>query len=199
MNVSGMRVLVAGGGDVALRKIRRLSAAGAEVHVVSPAIQDSIREISGVTCETRRVRDEDLTPYLRLVILATDDTDVQEKMAGLCRRLGILCNRCDAPEDGDFVTGSVIDSPPVMAAVTASGVPAMARLVRERFEKALEPALLDLAGLLEEVRPRLKECRVDAACRAGFFRRWASEQAVDDIRKRGRDVVREEMMRCLSC
>lgn len=199
LRVQGMPVLIVGGGNVALRKAKMLSAAGAEIRVIAPDIISTMREVPGVTCACRPVIDEDLASNVRLVILATDDPLVQEKMARLCEQRKLIFNRCDVPEDGDFVTGSVIDQPPVLAAVTASGVPAIARIVRERFEKALEPALLELAGLLEEIRPRLKELGIHAERRADFFRRWASETAVDEVRRRGIDSVREEMMRCLSC
>lgn len=199
LNVRGLPVLIVGGGEVALRKACMLSDAGAGIKIIAPDILVRMRDIPGVTCECRPVAEEDLSSDLRLVVLATDDPHVQEKMACLCERRRILCNRCDLPDGGDFVTGSVIDRPPILSAVTASGVPAMARMVRERFEKALEPALLELGGLLEEIRPRLKELGINAERRADFFRRWASEAAVEEIRSRGIDSVREEMMRCLSC
>ncbi len=198
IQVRELPVLIVGGGEVALRKAEMLAGAGAEIHIIAPEIHAALAALPGVHCEARLVADEDITNAYRLVILATDQPAVQERMSRICRRLGILCNRCDLPGDGDFVTGSVVKRGPILAAVTASGVPAMARLVRERFEKTIEPALVELAGLLEEVRPRLKERRCSPDRRADFFRRWACEEAVDEIRRRGVDSVREEMMRCLS-
>lgn len=198
LQLRGKTVLVVGGGEVALRKAEMLTGAGAELHVIAPEIHGRLAALPGVRCEARPVTDADVTQQYRLVILATDQPAVQERMSRLCRQLGILCNRCDLPHDGDFVTGSVVKKGPILAAVTASGVPAMARLVRERVDKYLEPALTELAGLLEEVRPRLKERQFSPERRADFFRRWASEEAVDEVRRRGVDAVREEMMRCLS-
>lgn len=198
LRVQGKPVLIVGGGDVALRKAEMLSSAGADIHVISTNIQPGLKALPRVTCESRFVTEADITEKYRLVVLATDDASVQERMTLACRARGILCNRCDLPDDGDFVTGSVMNREPILAAVTASGVPAMARLVRERFEKAVEPALLELATMLEDVRPRLKELRFTSERRADFFRRWACEAAVDQVRSRGIDSVREEMMRCLS-
>jgi len=198
LQLRGKPVLIVGGGDVALRKAEMLAGSGAEVHIIAPEIHAGLAALSGVRCVSRPVADADITREYRLVVLATDQPAVQERIARLCRQLGVLCNRCDLPDDGDFVTGSVVKRGPVLAAVTASGVPAMARLVRERFEKTIEPALVELAELLEAARPMLKERRFSPERRADFFRRWASEEAVDEVRRRGVDAVREEMMRCLS-
>lgn len=197
LQLGGKPVLVVGGGEVALRKAEMLIGAGAEVYIIAERIHARLASLPGVRCEARSVTDTDVTRAYRLVILATDQPTVQEHFSRLCRQLGVLCNRCDLPDDGDFVTGSVVKEGPLLAAVTASGVPAMARLVRERFEKTIEPALIELAGLLEEVRPRLKELKVTPDRRADFFRRWACEETVDEVRRRGVDAVREEMMRCL--
>jgi len=98
-------------------------------------IYDAIYNMPNVTCIKKAIEDSDFKPYFTLVILATDDIEVQERSAFVCRKAGILVNRCDLPEDGDFITASVLNKPPVSAAVTASRVPAMARLVRKRFEK----------------------------------------------------------------
>lgn len=198
LQLRGKPVLIVGGGEVALRKAEMLAGTGAELHIIAQRIHPRLAALSGGRCEARPVADADVTRGYRLVILATDNPSVQERFSQLCRQLGVLCNRCDLPEDGDFVTGSVAKKGPLLAAVTASGVPAMARLVRERFEKTIEPALIELAGLLEELRPRMKERRFSPERRADFFRRWACEDAVDEIRRRGVDAVREEMMRCLS-
>ncbi|HOY66702.1 MAG TPA: bifunctional precorrin-2 dehydrogenase/sirohydrochlorin ferrochelatase [Candidatus Ozemobacteraceae bacterium] len=199
LNVRGKPVLVVGGGDVALRKIRMLAAAGASIRIVAKIIHNDIYIVPGVSVRMGPVADTDFTSDLFLAVLATDDPAVQERSACICRERGILFNRCDVPDVGDFVTGSLVARPPVLAAVTASRVPAMARLVRERFERALEPALIELAELLEELRPAVKEHLAGSKERAAFFRRWATEQTIDRLREAGRDAVRKEMLRCLSC
>ncbi|HEY9070450.1 MAG TPA: bifunctional precorrin-2 dehydrogenase/sirohydrochlorin ferrochelatase [Candidatus Ozemobacteraceae bacterium] len=199
LNVRGKPVLVVGGGEVALRKIRMLAAAGALIRIVAKIIHKDIYDVPGASVRVGAAMDTDFTPDLFLAVLATDDPAAQEHLASLCRERGILFNRCDVPDDGDFVTGSLVARPPVLAAVTASRVPAMARLVRERFERALEPALIELAELLEELRPVVKDRLAGSEERAAFFRRWATEETIDRLRDAGRETVRKEMLRCLSC
>ena len=49
LDLAGRRALVAGGGEVAARKIRRLLAADAEVTVIAPAFSTPIRNEERIT------------------------------------------------------------------------------------------------------------------------------------------------------
>ncbi|MBF0501323.1 MAG: bifunctional precorrin-2 dehydrogenase/sirohydrochlorin ferrochelatase [Candidatus Riflebacteria bacterium] len=197
MNLRNRPVLIVGGGDVATRKAEGLSHTGACLTVIAPAISDAITGIPDINALRRPATETDINDSLALVILATDCPELQERLALRCRALRVPVNRCDAPEDSDFVTGSLIDRPPVLAAVTSSGSPTISRLVRRRLETALEPALLDLGRLLNDIRPSVKKCMADPVRREAFFRTWGTEEAVTKIREQGADAVREEMQRCL--
>ena len=74
-NLRGSRVLVVGGGEIALRKSRLLADAGALLRVVAPEIETQLRELvaaSGGECLLRGYVEADLDGC-GLIIAATDD------------------------------------------------------------------------------------------------------------------------------
>ena len=70
-----VRCLIAGGGQVAARKAEVLLDFGAEVWVVAPCIQESLRENPKITCLLRQFQVQDLEEA-KLVALLSEETRV---------------------------------------------------------------------------------------------------------------------------
>ncbi|MFZ2958475.1 MAG: bifunctional precorrin-2 dehydrogenase/sirohydrochlorin ferrochelatase [Candidatus Ozemobacteraceae bacterium] len=203
LNLRHRRVLLIGGGEVAMRKAETLTRAEAQLTIIAPQITESLATLPQTELRRRPALLEDIDETWSLVVLATNNSALQARLAERCRALRIPVNRCDAPEDSDFVTGSLIDRPPVLAAITSSGSPTLSRLLRRRleaaFDAALEPALLDLGRLLNEIRPEVRKRFADSKSREAFFRAWGTEEAVTKLREQGPEAIRKEMLQCLSC
>ncbi len=191
-------VLIVGGGRVAERKARRLVAAGARVKVVAPDIAVGIRSLA-TSCETRPATEEDIQPGTKLVILATNNATLHDRLSRKCLSLGILYNRCDDADQSEFVTGAIVDLSPFIGTVIASGSPGVARLARQRMEAAIEPALQELAGLMNSLRDRIHRTFSDPDERRAFHARWETEQTVQRIREEGIQAVAREIEQCLCC
>ena len=105
LRLEGRRVVVAGGGRVGARKVRRLVEHGAAVLVVSP---DAVAPIPDwaragrIRWERRRAEPRDLEGAA-LLFAATDDPDANAALAANARARGILVNRADDPADCDFI------------------------------------------------------------------------------------------------
>src|SRR6185312_2559077 len=78
LDLTGRRVLVVGGGTVALEKVHGLLAAGAAFTVVAPQITPELAEL-GVTVVRRGYRAEDLDGVF-LVVAATSTTSVNRRV-----------------------------------------------------------------------------------------------------------------------
>jgi siroheme synthase-like protein len=140
LDVSGKNVLVVGGGEVAARKAQDLVAANARVCVVAPDVVAAIEELgeaSALVVERRRFEDVDVTDVW-LVIAATDDEEVQRRVARAAERERVFCVAVDDPANATAYGGAVVRRGPVTIAISTSGeAPALSRLLREVIEQTL--------------------------------------------------------------
>ncbi|MEM7540283.1 MAG: siroheme synthase CysG [Pseudomonadota bacterium] len=168
------RVVVIGGGETALRKIRLLSKCGAQITCVAPQVEDSIRRLDNV-----EIRDEeynrDALAGARLVVAATDDQDTNSSVARDARQQGLLVNVVDAPQLCDFIMPSILDRSPVVVAISSGGeAPVLARVLRAKLETLIPQAYGELAAFLGAYRDRIKATITDFGARRRFW-----EQAVE--------------------
>ncbi|MFI9652628.1 siroheme synthase CysG [Guyparkeria halopsychrophila] len=160
MNLRDKDCLVVGGGAVAARKADLMRAAGARVTVVAPAV-------SG---ETRRMVDDGRLAWHeaefadamvagnRLVIAATDETQVNRAVFAACECRGIPVNVADQPELCSFILPGIVDRSPVTIAVSTGGrSPVLARLMRARLETLIPASFGRLANLLGRYRQAAKD------------------------------------------
>lgn len=197
LRLQSLPVLIIGGGRVALRKARRLSAAGARLTVIAPEILSDLAALPGITTCLRPATESDIHSDWRLVILATNSSSTQTALSRRCHELNIWYNRCDQAEDSPVVTGSLAIAEPFLGAVISSGSPGMARLARQRLEQALEPALCDLAATLNRLRERIRRTFPCPEDRQAFHARWENEPTIEKVRQVGIQKVSEEIEQCL--
>ncbi len=149
LNLAGQRCLIVGGGPVAVRRARALLAAGANgITVIAPQISSELREMP-VKIEMRTVRDADLVE-MRLVVLATGDAMLQDRLARLARSMGVLVNRADDADDSEIRFMSTNRCGPITIAVdSGSALPDAARAIGRELSDAIDPvwpAMLAIAG-----------------------------------------------------
>lgn len=108
-DLAGKRVVICGGGAVALRKARRL-AREATVTVHAPAFHAGFSEVG---CElvhervdTERARELFDGEGVFLAVVATDDAALNARLTAIARERGCLVNRVDRPNEDDAERGS---------------------------------------------------------------------------------------------
>ena len=182
-DLHGRRVLVVGGGEVAERKVRLLREAGARVDVVARELVAPELSDGGITWLAREFEESQLDGAL-LVVAATDDAELNGRVASAARARCLLCNVVDDAERSGFIVPAIVDRSPLMIAISSGGVaPVLARLVRERVESLVDESFGALARLLQVWRTRIKRALPDVNDRRRFY-----EQAV---RGRVADLVRQ--------
>lgn len=169
--LEGKPCLVVGGGDVAARKVSLLFRAGGKVTVVSPVLCESLQgrlNAGEITHVAREFEENDLQQCV-LVVAATDDHAVNEKVSQLAHARQLPVNVVDQPELCSFIVPSIIDRNPVQVAVSTGGAsPVLARLLRARLETVIPATYGKLASLMEEFRDAVK-ARFSADKRRHFW------------------------------
>ncbi|MEM8546645.1 MAG: siroheme synthase CysG [Pseudomonadota bacterium] len=187
-------VLVVGGGHVALRKIRLLSNAGARITVVAPELCEEVRELvtqGSLIHRSSRFCTADLEGYF-LVIAATNVPSVNRDVYEAAEARTILCNSVDDPEHSSFITPAIVDRSPIMIAISSGGAaPVLARMLRERLERWLPPALGRLAQLAKHWRHQVKVTLGSLSERRRFWEALFESPVIDALAA-GNDVLAEE-------
>jgi uroporphyrin-III C-methyltransferase/precorrin-2 dehydrogenase/sirohydrochlorin ferrochelatase len=105
-----------------------------------------------------------------LIIAATDDRSVNQKIYDLAQARHIPVNVVDSPDQCSFIMPSIIDRSPVQIAVSTGGSsPVLARLLRAKLESFVPAAYGRLATLVDEYRQRVKDRFTDADQRRYFW------------------------------
>jgi precorrin-2 dehydrogenase/sirohydrochlorin ferrochelatase len=184
LDIHGKRCVVVGGGPVALRRVRALLEAGGQVTVIAPTIE---AELTGLAIQAR------LRPYRQgdldgawLVIIASNDTQVNETAADDAGRAHILINRADDPGAGDFVVPAHAHHGPVTLAAHTGGVsPAAAAAIRKTMSDALDPDWPILLTQAAAFRPMIQERFAAPDERRARLRKLADPQALAILKQRG--------------
>ncbi|WP_339467290.1 siroheme synthase CysG [Pseudomonas capeferrum] len=170
--LQGGRVLVVGGGEIALRKARLLADAGAALRVVAPEVDGQLASLAregGGEVLVRGYQASDLVGC-RLVIAATDDPGLNAQVSADAQSLNLPVNVVDAPALCTVIFPAIVDRSPLVVAVSSGGdAPVLARLIRAKLEAWIPSAYGELAGLAARFRHQVKRLYPDVNQRRGFW------------------------------
>lgn len=170
--LQGGRVLVVGGGEIALRKARLLADAGAALRVVAPQVDSQLISLTEATGGEVLVRGYQVTDLegCRLVIAATDDPQLNAQVSAEAQARSLPVNVVDAPALCTVIFPAIVDRSPLVVAVSSGGdAPVLARLIRAKLEAWIPAAYGELAGLAARFRHQVKSLYPDVNQRRGFW------------------------------
>lgn len=148
--VEGRRIVLAGGGEAALAKLRLLLKTEARISVFSstPAPEIEAWAQSGrLTLVQRPMAPGDATCAV-LAYAANEDAAEDARVAALARADGARVNIVDNLADSDFITPAIVDRDPVTIAIGTEGAaPVLARAIKADLEAKLSPVLGPLTAI----------------------------------------------------
>lgn len=146
--VAGRRIVVVGGGDAALAKLRLLLKTDARLTVVarSPAAEIESWAREGKLVLITRDFDPGDGMCASLVYAATENREEDARIRKLAQADGALVNIVDNLGDSQFITPAIVDRDPVTIAIGTEGAaPVLARAIKADLEASLSPLLGMLA------------------------------------------------------
>lgn len=102
VRLDGAHVLVVGGGGVAARKVVKFLAAGACVEVIAPVLCDALDTRAQDITWRREIFGDKLPEGVQFVVAATDDAEINARVAELCAEAHVPVNVVDASAVSTF-------------------------------------------------------------------------------------------------
>ena len=175
VKVAGKSVVVVGGGDEAVAKLRLLSETNARLVVVAPEVNDAMASAI-VTAKAqwieRGFQFEDFADAA-LVFTAQEDETLDAAAVEAARMVGVSVNAVDKPHLCDFITPSIVNRAPVVVAVSTDGTaPVLARRLKASIEQILPSRTGALARFADAFRSAVTRTGKDGRERRLFWERF---------------------------
>ena len=160
VDLSGRRVLIFGGGMVGARKARFFSPE-ADVTVISRSFSDEcdVLPVRKRELDLSRMADIGIARLVEgsfIVIAATSDEALNDRIGKICQEKGILFNNA-AGETGDLLIPSVFKGEHYLLAISTKGEsPAISRFLREYIQASL-PQIDRMVVLQTRLREALQD------------------------------------------
>lgn len=185
-----------GGGEVGARKAENLVGCDARVVVVSRELAPALKKMKQ-SGRIHHIETDYDAAHLRgafLVIGATDSAEVNEKIAGDARTLGILVNIADDPGQCDFILPAVVRQGDLLIAISTGGKsPALAKKLRAELETCFGQEYAKLIDIMGKIR----EERMSRGCPAEENKRIFAALVNSDILDRLRAGTPDSIQDCL--
>lgn len=163
-------VVVIGGGEEALRKIRLLLKTEAHISVIAPALHDELAAEPRVNWVAKHYH-TGLLEGAALVYSA--DPALNERVAADSTALGIPVNAVDNPGISTFIVPSIVDRDPLVVAIGTEGTaPVLGQGLRARIDAMLPLAIGPLAKAGAALRERVAETIPAGTRRRSFWSRF---------------------------
>jgi len=163
LKLQQQRCLIVGGGHIAYRKALLLVKAGAILDVIAPDIDDQLKRLieqSKGSLQLKVFEDSDLNQAYRLVIAATNDAAVNQRVFEQAELRNLLVNSVDDIPNCRFMMPAIIDRSPLVISVASNGAsPVLSRQLRTQIETLVPHGMGKLAEFSDSgvaaLRPRL--------------------------------------------
>lgn len=174
LNLKNKRVLLFGGGQVALRKAKSLIQSGACLSVISRDFSNAF--IRFAKAKKMRLKKGNRIPKqlknFSLVIAATSDVSFNRSVYRVCDHKGIWVNVVDDPKNSSFIVPSVMRRGDLQIAVSTGGAsPALAKLLRQKFEAEFGANYTKLVQFLKKERQNIQKNMFHIKDRRKYFYR----------------------------
>ena len=170
--------------------------------MISPDLTDGLRDQvdrGALRWLSRPYGPGDVRGY-RLVISATDSTEVNERVYRDAEAEGIMVNVVDVPPLCRYIVPSIVRQGDLCIAISTGGKsPALAKKIRGQLEGAYGPEYAELLDLLGAYRPRMKAAYPDETeTRARLWTSLVESDLLDLLRAGRAEEARDRVESCIS-
>jgi len=192
--------LVVGGGKVAERKVKSLLECGAIVKVISLALTEELARLAGakkIFWAERSFQPQDLEDIF-LVIVATNQGEINEKVGKMASAKGILVNIADNSQNSNFIVPATHRQGLLAISISTGGAsPALAARIRREIAHTYGQEYGELLEILQKIRPQIINRYSTQEERKRVFARVVDSDILELIREGKQEKVKERIAECI--
>ena len=156
LNLDNMEIIIVGGGNVALRKCMNFLDFGKSVTVLAPEFDSRFLELGNKVDLINDIFKEEYIDKFDIVVAATDDKEVNEEIACICRKKSKLINVVDSRDLSDFTVSSYVKRGDLLIGISTGGkIPALSAKIRRYLEEIYDESFAEYVDLLGELREKI--------------------------------------------
>lgn len=201
LNIKDRHCLVVGGGTVAKRKVLSLLDCGAKVYIVSPTLVWELKElVEQVMVEwiDRHYHVSDLQSKF-VVISATDNDYINDRVARDCSERDILVNVVDNAELSTFIMPATVRQGDLTIAVSTNGnSPLLAAKLCQQFRKDFGPEYAEFLEILGNLRQEVLANVSNPEQRLAIFASLVESDLLQLLKDKDETKVKERIDECIS-
>ena len=186
VDLAGARGLIVGAGSVAYEKAVRIGEFGAKLKVVGLSVDERFCQLPNVEVARRSYTETDIDGNLAFVVAATNDSDLNRRIASRCRELKTPVNVVDSKEDSSFIFPSTIRRGEATIAVSTGGASPTAAVAVKKMIDAIVPGdfgtvVKALGDARERIAAKIRDRKIlRRVYRTAVHEAATSESAFDD-------------------
>jgi len=200
--LDGRRVLVVGGGDAAVRKLRLVARTQASISVFASDPIEEIREIAGsdrVFLEQRLLSQDDIDDTVAFAIVATDDDQIARDAVSLLNAARVPVNAVDRTELCDFLIPSIVDRNPIVIGIASGGAaPVLTKNIRASIESLLPERTGALARFAGRFRKAVTATLSDGKARKTFWENFFAGPIAEKVLAGDEVSANEDMIAAIN-
>ncbi|QUC63979.1 bifunctional precorrin-2 dehydrogenase/sirohydrochlorin ferrochelatase [Nitrosopumilus sp. K4] len=196
LNLQNKNVIVIGGGKEALKRINSLLNQNCKITVVSKKTNTAINKLATskkIKLEKKNIQEVSFLSELKpdMVITATDDNLLNQKIIKAAKRKKIIAYSSDNPDESDFSNPAIIDFENTIkiAIFTGGKSPAMSKKLKAKSEKIFKKIItkkeIGQIKIQEIARKMAKESIPTQAARKEYINNIMSDNKIDQLIKDG--------------
>lgn len=164
------KVIVVGGGEEAVRKIRLLLKTPAKINVIAPELHDEIKTDARIHWLATKF-EPNLLDGAALVYSAEPELNAAVSAAAQAR--GIPINAVDQASISTFIVPSIVDRDPVVIAIGTEGTaPVLGQGIRAKIDAMLPAKLGELASIASTLRAHVAKNVPHGNARRSFWNNY---------------------------
>lgn len=186
IDLSQKSIVIVGGGKVATKRASTLIEYCADVHIVSPIISTTLKELldnENITWSQKEFEPQDVE-HADLVVIATNNNEVNTKVLESVPHHA-LCNHASKAQVGNVTIPSILKRGKLSISVSTNGAsPKLSKKMISRISDMYDESYEMYIDFLYESRQLIKRLSIEPSRKQDLLQHILSDEYLDEVKQR---------------